>query len=261
MINSDQGEYDETLSKFAEYREKNVRKSVEHYTIHNCMLKQLLDKDGLLTGKRVLDLACGHGHYTRQFKALGCAYILGVDASPTMIELARNNKLRSSEGIEYMVADVKDLCPPKSPFDLVTAFYLFDYAQTRDELLTMVRVIYAQLGENKTFIGIIGNVVAGKAMFNNRKYGITREIKVSLGGDPLPDGTEIIVTLYDDQNMEKCSFPNYHYSPATYEQIFKEVGFKTFQWIPYQCDPNDPNQTFFDDLIRNAPSIGIIATK
>ncbi|CAF1120636.1 unnamed protein product [Rotaria sp. Silwood1] len=225
------------------------------------MLKQLLDKDSSLTGKRVLDLACGHGHYTRELKALGCAYILGVDESSTMIEIAHNSKWHDSEGIEYMVADVKNLPPPKSPFDLVTAFYLFDYAQTRDELLTMVRVIYAQLGENKTFIGIIGNVVAGKAMFNNRKYGITRETKASMDSDSLPDGTEIIVTLYNDQDVEMCSFTNYHYSPETYEKIFKEVGFKTFQWVPYQCDPDDPNRTFFDDLIRRAPSIGIIATK
>ncbi|CAF2583942.1 unnamed protein product [Rotaria sp. Silwood2] len=225
------------------------------------MLKQLLDKDGFLTGKRVLDLACGHGHYTRELKALGCAYIVGIDESSTMIELARNHKCHGSENIEYMVADVKNLPPPKTQFDLVTAFYLFDYAKTRDELLAMVRVIYAQLGENKTFIGIIGNVVTGKAMFDNRKYGITRKTKVSLDGDALPDGTEIIVTLYDGEDAEMCSFPNYHYSPATYEQVFQEVGFKTFQWVPYQCDPDYPNRTFFDDLINSSPSIGIIATK
>ncbi|CAF3021312.1 unnamed protein product [Rotaria socialis] len=261
MNNNDQDGYDETLYKFAEYRETNVRQPVEHYTIHNCMLKQFLDKDGLLTGKRVLDLACGHGYYTRELKALGCSYILGIDESPTMIALARDSKWHCSEDIEYMVADVKSLPPLQSSFDLITAFYLFDYAQTSDELLSMVRFIYAQLGESKTFIGVIGNVTGGKDMFNNRKYGITRETKLPFDGDLLPDSTEIIVTMYDTQDMPMCSFSNYHYSPTTYEQVFKEVGFKTFQWVPYQCDPNDPNGTFFEDLIHNAPSIGIIATK
>jgi 2-polyprenyl-3-methyl-5-hydroxy-6-metoxy-1,4-benzoquinol methylase len=68
----------EFASQFPEYRETNVRKPVEHYTIHNCMLKLLLDDHGLLTGKRILDLACGHGYYTRQLKALNCGLSSGL---------------------------------------------------------------------------------------------------------------------------------------------------------------------------------------
>jgi 2-polyprenyl-3-methyl-5-hydroxy-6-metoxy-1,4-benzoquinol methylase len=260
MANKDV-EYDSIASQFAEYREKNVREPVEHYTVHDCMLKSLLDEHGLLTGKRVLDLACGHGHYTRQLKALDCAYVLGVDLSSTIIKLARDIERQDPKGIEYIIADVKYLPSPEQPFDLVTGFYLLHYAQTRDELLAMVRAIYMQLGENKHFIGMIGNVVAGKAMFDKRKYGVTRHTTVPLNDEFIADGTEIIVTFYNAQDEPMCTFSNYHYAPSTYEQVFKEAGFRIFQWVPYQCDPNAPNRAFFDDLINCAPSIGLIATK
>lgn len=246
---------------FSEYREKNVREPVEHYTIHHGMLKPLLDKDGLLTGKRVLDLACGHGHYTRQLKSLKCDYTLGVDLSPAMINYARDIERKNPQGIEYKVANVIDLPSPEQPFDLVTGFYLFDYAQTRQELLEMVKAVSAQLADGRQFIGIIGNVIAGKEMFNQRKYGIQRETKVPFGDGPIPDGTEIVVTLYNRQDEPITPFINYHYSPSAYEQVFKEAGFKTLEWVPYQYDSNAPNRAFFDDLINHAPSIGMVATK
>jgi SAM-dependent methyltransferase len=254
-------EYDNIAAEFTEFTEKNVREPIDRYTVHNCMLKPLLDEHGLLTGRRVLDLGCGHGHYTRQLKALNCTYILGVDLSSVMIKIARDIEGQDPKGIEYMVEDVKNLRSPEQPFDLVTGFYLLPYAQTRRELLQMARTFYAQLGENKHFIGLTGNVTAGKDIFDNRKYGVTRHTKIFLNDGPIPDGTEIIATFYSADDKPMCSFSSYHYSPATYEQVFKEAGFKTFQWVPCQCDPNAPNRAFFDDLINCAPSIGVVATK
>ncbi|CAF5026201.1 unnamed protein product, partial [Rotaria sp. Silwood1] len=40
-------------------------------------------------------------------------------------------------------------------------------------------------------------------------------------------------------------------SPGIYEQVFKEAGFTTFEWVPFQCDPNMPNKAFHDDYIRH----------
>ncbi|CAF3106350.1 unnamed protein product [Rotaria sp. Silwood2] len=258
---NNKAQYDTIASQYVKYKETNVREAVEHYTIYNCLLKPYLNEHGLLTGKRALDLGCGYGYYTRQWNSLNCSYVLGVDISSTMIELARNIERQEAKGIEYMIADIKELSPPEQPFDLVTGFYVLHYSKTQAELLEMARAIYIQLGENKPFIGTIGNVVAGKASFNHRKYGITRCTDVSLSDDSIPDGTEVIVTFYSDQDEPMCTFSHYHWSSTTYEQVFKEVGFKTFQWIPYQYDPNASNRAFFDDLLNCSPSIGIIATK
>jgi toxoflavin synthase len=44
---------------------------------------------GALGSKRVLDLACGFGFYTRLLKQQGAVQVLGVDISPEMLRLGR----------------------------------------------------------------------------------------------------------------------------------------------------------------------------
>ncbi|CAF2878926.1 unnamed protein product [Rotaria sp. Silwood2] len=254
-------QYDSIAEKYVEGHQTNFLESVECYTVYHCLLKPLLDEHGLLTGKRVLDLGCGQGHHTRRLKALNCDYILGVDISSEMIKLALEAENENPKGLNYIVADVKKLPLPEKPYDLVTAFYLLNFARTREDLLEMARTIYAQLGENKRFIGVTANVVGGKDSFDKRKYGVVRHVNIPLDEGLIPDGTEVFVTLYNKKNEPTCTFTTYYLSPNTHEQVFKEVGFKTFEWVHYQCDPDVPNKAFYDDLIKCANGIGVIATK
>ena len=82
---------------------------------------------GALDGKRVLDLACGFGFYTRLLKQHGAATVVGVDISPEMIRLATQQEQAEPLGITYQVGDAVTL-PPLGPFDLVTAAYLLNNA-------------------------------------------------------------------------------------------------------------------------------------
>src|SRR5215831_12995056 len=82
---------------------------------------------GALEGKRVLDVACGFGFYTRLLKRRGAAQVIGVDISPEMIRLAHQYEQAEPLGITYQVCDAVAL-PPLAPFDLVTAVYLLTYA-------------------------------------------------------------------------------------------------------------------------------------
>ncbi|CAF0745053.1 unnamed protein product [Adineta steineri] len=252
--------YDSIASQYVEVRKEHLLQPLLNYNVYKCMLKPLLDNHGLLTGKRVLDLACGEGVHTRLLKALDCSYILGADLSPAIIELARQTELQNPQGIEYMAADVKQLPTPEKSFDLVTSFYLLNYAKTREELLQMAKAVYAQLGENKQFISVTTNVAEDQKVFNQRKYGVTAHTLVPIDGN-MPDGTEFTVILYNERDEPACTFSNYHLSAETYEQVFKEAGFKSFQWVPFQSNPNDPNRAFYDDYINSPDSIGVIATK
>jgi ubiquinone/menaquinone biosynthesis C-methylase UbiE len=256
-----QPEYDNIASKYVEVTKGEIGKPIIDYTFYKCMLQPLLDDNGLLTGKRVLDLACGEGVHTRRLKALDCAYILGVDISTAMIELARQTELQNPQHIEYMVADVKQLPIPEQSFDLVTAVYLLNYAKTREELLQMAKVIYAQLGESKQFISVTINATAGQDVFDQRKYGVMMHTKVPIDGSSIPDGTELIITLYNERDEPACTFSNYYLSSKTYEEVFKEAGFKSFQWVPFQCDPDAHNKAFYDDFINSPDLIGVIAIK
>jgi ubiquinone/menaquinone biosynthesis C-methylase UbiE len=112
-------QYDHIGSKYDEYARTATLKRAECYTFFHLV--------GGLSGKRVLDLACGFGYDTRQLKQRGAAQVVGVDISPTMVSLARAKGHEEPAGVEYLVHDAAHL-PRLGYFDLVTAVYLLNYA-------------------------------------------------------------------------------------------------------------------------------------
>ena len=66
-------QYDHIGSKYAVYARTATLKRAESYTFFRMV--------GPLEGKRVLDLACGFGYYTRRLKQRGAAQVIGVDIS------------------------------------------------------------------------------------------------------------------------------------------------------------------------------------
>ena len=81
----------------------------------------LLEACGDVAGRRVLDLGCGQGYFTRSLAAAG-AHVVGIDLSDAMIEVARGRR-REGDRIEYHVmsgAGVAERWPAGS-FDLVAS--------------------------------------------------------------------------------------------------------------------------------------------
>src|SRR5918992_4377641 len=123
-----EAQYDHIGGKYDEYARTATLKRAERYTFFRLV--------GILNGKRVLDLACGLGFYTRLLKQHGAAQVLGIDISPEMIRLARQQEQAEPLGITYQVGDAVTL-PQLGPFDLVTAVYLFNYATSKEQLQGM----------------------------------------------------------------------------------------------------------------------------
>src|SRR5262249_43907407 len=94
-------QYDYVGSKYDAYAQTAPLKRAESYTFFRMV--------GELAGKRVLDLACGFGFYTKQLKQRGAAQVVGVDISPEMVRLARVQEHEAPEGIEYLVYDAAHL--------------------------------------------------------------------------------------------------------------------------------------------------------
>jgi len=47
---------------------------------------------------------------------------------------------------------------------------LLHFAETRDKLVDMIKLIYIRLSEDKYFLNLTANPFPGKDMFNKRKY-------------------------------------------------------------------------------------------
>ena len=81
------------------------------------------------TGKRVLDLGCGYGWHCSYAAQQGAAYVLGIDNSQRMLEVAKTKN--NTPEIQYRRASIDQLSLPEESFDVVFSslaiHYLPDY--------------------------------------------------------------------------------------------------------------------------------------
>jgi len=97
---------------------------------------------GNLKGRMVLDAGCGEGRNTRILARSG-AHVTGVDISPRMIELARQEEQREPLGIRYEVTSFSKLSLfADASFDVVISFMaVMDSPDYEDALREFHRVL------------------------------------------------------------------------------------------------------------------------
>ncbi len=176
---------------------------------------------GNVSGKTILDLACGDGNFSRKFKKKGAKEVLGIDLSEEMIKLAKNKTLQEKLDIKYLVGDVIKLGEIKE-FDIVISAFLLHYSKTKEELLQMCKNIYMNLKKGGKFVTL--NQSPTNPIKDVKEFGAKVE-----GLEPLKEGDELTVRLYDNMK-EVCSFKTYHWSKNTYETCLREAGFKDIKW-------------------------------
>jgi ubiquinone/menaquinone biosynthesis C-methylase UbiE len=237
--------YDSIAQEYEKSKELPVRQHIEKYTYFNML--------GDITGKSILDLACGEGIYTRQFKQKGASLVVGVDISEKMVELARQEEDKQKLGIQYIVADVMEL-GKIGDFDLVVASYLLNYAQTEEQLQKMCQTIFTNLKPGGRFVTVNNNIEQSPDSYlKTEKYGVIKSIS-----QPLQAGTAITLTLLIDD--QKISFDNYYLSKDTYKKVLEKVGFKDVRWQKMQVSPEGIDkfgQEFWQDYLDCMPHFGI----
>jgi SAM-dependent methyltransferase len=240
-------QYDHIGSKYDEYARTATLKRAECYTFFRMV--------GALDGKRVMDLACGFGFYTRLLKQHGAAQVIGVDISPEMIRLAHQQEQAERLGITYQVCDAVTL-PPLGPFDLATAVYLLNYATSKDQLLGMFQSAYANLVAGGRFIAYTVNPDFTLSKPNSTQYGVT-----ILRETPEEDR---YVCEAEFVTRPPTPFSYYRWSQATYEWAIKEAGFRAFTWYPSEVAPEDVvryGAAYWHDFHDNCLVIGLICQK
>ena len=128
--------YDAIGDRFEVFTDTASQRSVETETFFHMV--------GDVKGKSVLDLACGYGYFGRELYRQGASRVVGVDISPSMIELARKEPARNNEASEVHVANVCEM-PVMGQFERVTAAWLFNYAQSPAELEAMFYAVAQNL--------------------------------------------------------------------------------------------------------------------
>ncbi|MXY67847.1 MAG: class I SAM-dependent methyltransferase [Acidobacteriia bacterium] len=233
-------EYDSIASGYSDSKQLPFRVHIERYTLFQTL--------GDVRGADVLDLACGDGFYTRLLKEAGASSVTGVDLSAEMIRLAEESERRRPLGCSYVRADAASF-RPSEPVDLVVAAFLLNYARTREELLRLCRVCRDSLRPGGRFVGLNDNPrVPPDGSASCLKYGFDRRCD----GLPLRDGDPIHYA-FPTADGSSFGFTNYYHSPATYQAVFRDAGFRDFRWVPVALDPAQAGDPFWGDFMRSPP--------
>src|SRR4030042_4208343 len=109
--------WNEAAEEFASRFEKH-----EEF-FHKYMINPtIIDLLGAVEGKAVLDMACGEGHFSRKLAEMvkGNIQITGVDASETLIEIAKRRNKDFANCITFQVGDASRMDQiPSHAYDIV----------------------------------------------------------------------------------------------------------------------------------------------
>jgi ubiquinone/menaquinone biosynthesis C-methylase UbiE len=113
--------WDEAAESWVEF----VRSGKNYYAeyLNGPALKRII---GNVEGKKVLDVGCGEGYFSRFFAKAG-AEIVGIDLSEALIKAAKEEEERHPLGVKYFAADAADLSVLGSEvFDIVYCHFVLE---------------------------------------------------------------------------------------------------------------------------------------
>ncbi|OTA16513.1 type 11 methyltransferase [Xenorhabdus vietnamensis] len=215
-------------------------------------IRTILNLAGDIQGKSVLDLACGYGLFSREFKNRGASKVVGVDISDKMIEIARNKSQQYNDGIEF---HLRNVCEMESfgKFDLIVAAWLFCHAESLEDLKAMFRVVAEHLKPSGKLIAYTYEPDYRLAKGNYENY----QIKI-LSEEPVKDTTLLKAEFL---TTPPSPFTMYRWSREQYADAINEAGLKQFSWhkpMLLESDIAGYPPGFWDDYQRNCLDTALV---
>jgi toxoflavin synthase len=262
-------QYDSIGSKYNVFKQLPTS-IVETSNLHDALLPYLS-----MGGKpRVMDLACGTGYYSRKLLEWNASYVLGVDLSSGMIEVANQSLSESGKhhgSLKFMVGDALHLgkIEDELPFDIVIGAWLLNYSSCMEEMTQMFRTISANLKEGGVFVGITPHPTEDVDAFVQMTNDFQMErpgrwgVEVSFY-EKLKSGegwrTEVV-----GHGEHEVVFRNFHLRKSVYEKGARQggmngkIGWKEVK-MPQQALER-MGEEYWKDYFVKGPHIGILVVE
>jgi SAM-dependent methyltransferase len=182
---------------------------------------------GDVRGKSVLDLACGTGFYSREFRRRGATEVLGVDISGEMVAAAQELEARDPLGVRYEVGDVTELRPLERRFDIATGVQLLNYAQNIADLERMCHNVHRGLVPGGEFFVLAQSPDYRGDGPSLAKYGFLCEPT----GEEIETGPRFRITALLDPPISIVSAAPRR---EVYEGCLRAAGFSELTWVPLE---------------------------
>ncbi|MFE0458418.1 class I SAM-dependent methyltransferase [Kitasatospora sp. NPDC058965] len=205
---------------------------------------------GDVSGKSIIDLACGTGFYSREFKRRGAADVFGVDISGEMIAVARGIEEREPLGVRYAVEDVAELQPLERRFDIALGVQCLNYAGSIAELERMCRTVHQSLVPGGEFFVFAQKPDYQFDCLTLETYGFRCE----LVGEEIETGPRVRVTALLEP--EPISIVGSAPRREVYEASLRAAGFGELEWVPVQVSAEgirEFGEDFWADVLAHPP--------
>jgi ubiquinone/menaquinone biosynthesis C-methylase UbiE len=209
-----------------------------------------------LTGKSVLDVACGTGFYSRLFASMGAERVVGVDIESSMVACAREIESERPLGISYEVHDAARL-PVLGSFDVVAPVWAFVHAKDVPEYHEMVARCAANLAPGGTMVALCSNPdIDLEGMSAYPRYGLSITPKERLG--------ELQVIHISMDVDPPVGFDGFFWPAGVTERAMESAGLTGVRRLPNRApgqagDASRPG--YWSDFVANPPFALYTATR
>lgn len=101
--------------------------------------------------KKIINYGCGTGRHDIELSKLGydCT---GIDMSPLMIDIARENSRSMNVGIDFSVADIRTYEPEDKYDAVISLFHVMSYQNSNEDILNAFRSARKALDDGGLFL-------------------------------------------------------------------------------------------------------------
>lgn len=194
---------------------------------------------------RIINYGCGTGRHDLAFSELGY-HCTGIDMSPLMIEIARENAQNGSYNIDFSVADIRNYRPHSKYDAVVSLFHVISYQNSNQDVIRTFQAARCALDQGGIFLF---DVWYGPGVLSDRPVVRVKEIEddknklVRIARPVMHDKKNIVDVCYEvfvidketgnTQTISEVHNMRYFFRPEL-ELFLQETGFELLDNVDCQ---------------------------
>jgi ubiquinone/menaquinone biosynthesis C-methylase UbiE len=203
---------------------------------------------GQLDGKKLLDVACGQGYFSRLFSKTG-AVVSGIDISK---ELILSAKKRNKEGIEYVIGPADDLSQfKKETFDAAICVLAIQNIATVPGVLSEVSRVLKKDGR---FLLVLNHPAFRIPKQSDWEFNDKKKVQYRTVARYMSEET-VSIEMHPGKKNSPSTI-SFHRPLQYYFKAFHKAGFavtRLEEWISHKASGKGPRQAVEDRARKEIP--------
>jgi ubiquinone/menaquinone biosynthesis C-methylase UbiE len=168
---------------------------------------------GDIKGKKILEIGCGTGYWTRFFAKKG-ANCTGIDSNKNQLNLAKEKNTQKIKYLEMNATNLKELKP--NSFDIV----FLEYVLLEIPTLAKIKKIFAEINRSlkKNGILLISDMHPFDPFIHKDRFEYPKEFNYYSSGETFKAKALQI-------NNKWIKYSDYHWTIQDYSEAFSQTGF------------------------------------